>query len=135
MAIREKQRVKYQSFKAIHLLADDSDSNVNSIPAKAKVVKVTGVVNNSNDYIVLPPLANCEDGHIITILNGAGTNFELRTPASSNEEINSEDCDGTKEALMTDTQICTVTKISDSIGWMLEGRTAIGAYATAVVPD
>jgi len=135
MSIRENQKVKYQSFKAIHLLADDSDSNVNSIPANTKVVEVTGVTNNQTDYIVLPPLGQVSNGHEITILNSAGTGFELRTPSASAEEINSEDCDGTKELYMTDTQIVKVIKIDSTIGWMAHGYTAIGAVAAAVVPD
>lgn len=117
------------------LLADDSDSNTNSIPPLTKSVKVEGVVNDANDYIVLPSLNSCPDGHEITILCSASSGFELRTPASSAEEINSEDCDGTKEALMTDTTIVKVIKINDTIGWMMHGFTAIGAVQTAVVPD
>jgi len=59
----------------------------------------------------------------------------LRTPATSAEEINSEDSDGTKEALLTAGNIHFVTKIDNTIGWMLEARTAIGAFVTAIVPD
>ncbi len=33
------------------------------------------------------------------------------------------------------TKVYFVTKIDNTIGWMLEGRTAIGAYQTAIVPD
>lgn len=119
----------------MHLLADDSDSNVNSIPAGAKVAVITGYVNDTTDYIVLPPVASVEIGHEITIIQSGGTDLELRTPASSAEEINSEDCDGTKEALLTSTNIYKVVKVNNTIGWMLEGRTAIGAYETAIVPD
>lgn len=97
-------------------------------------VRLGANANDVNDFVVLPKLNSVEDGHGITIIAGAA-NCELRTPASSNEEINSEDCDGTKEALLTATNIYTVTKIDGTIGWMLEGRTAIGAYVTAVVPD
>ena len=75
------------------------------------------------------------NGHRITVIGSAGANFEVRTPASSGEEINSEDCDGTKEYLFTDTQIHYFTKIDNTIGWMGNGMTAIGAVATAVVPD
>lgn len=120
---------------AVELVADDADSNLNSIPPLAMSVVVTGVVNGATDFIVLPPLNSCPNGHKITVIGSASSNFEVRTPASSGEEINSEDCDGTKEYLFTDTQIHTFTKINNTIGWMGEGRTAIGAYATAVVPD
>jgi len=123
------------NFEAQQLLADDSQSNTNSVTAGVKSVKVEGVVNDANDFIVLPSLASVKDGHTITVLCSAGSNFEVRTPATSAEEINSEDCDGTKELLATDTTILFITKINDTIGWMSEVRTAIGAYGTAVVPD
>lgn len=116
------------------LTPDDSASSINSIPPSVRVVRLGANVNGVNDFTVLPALASVPSGHQITIIAGAA-NSELRTPAGSAEEINSEDCDGTKEALLTATNIYTVTKIDNTIGWMMEGRTAIGAYATAVVPD
>jgi len=122
-------------FTPVELVAQSSQIAKNSIPPLAKTVKVTGVANDANDFIVLPPLNSCPDGHQITILASAGSNFELRTPASSAEEINSEDCDGTKELLITDTTIVFVTKINNTIGWMSNPFTAIGAVSTAVVPD
>ena len=130
--------LKGAGFTPYEVIADDatpSVAGINVIPPLTKVVKVTGVVNDANDWIVLPSLASCPDGHQITILCSAGANFEVRTPASSAEEINSEDCDGTKEYLATDTQILYMTKINNTIGWMGNAYTAIGAVATAVVPD
>lgn len=105
------------------------------IRAGVDKVVVGTVINDANDWIVLPPLADVANGHEITILCSAGGNFEMRTPATSNEEINSEDCDGTKEYLCTDTQIVKVIKINNTIGWMAHGYSAIGAVVTAVVPD
>lgn len=122
-------------FAPVKLLADDAQGNINSVPPLAKSVVVEGVVNDANDFIVLPSLASCPNGHEITILCSAGGNFEMRTPASSAEEINSEDCDGTKEYLMTDTEVVKVVKINNTIGWMAHGYSAIGAVVTAVVPD
>lgn len=107
----------------------------NAIPATIKTVEVTAVTNDANDWITLPKLADVPNGHEITILCNAGGNFELRTPATSAEEINSEDCDGTKEYLCTDTQVLKVVKINNTIGWMAHAYTAIGAVAAAVVPD
>lgn len=121
-------------FRSVELTPDAAQSGVNSIPAGARTVRLGANVNGVTDFTVLPSLATVQDGHQITIIAGAA-NSELRTPASSGEEINSEDCDGTKEALLTATNIYTVTKIDNTIGWMLEGRTAIGAYETAIVPD
>lgn len=115
--------------------ADDSQSSLNSIRAGKTQVVVGGVTNDANDFVVLPSLADVNDGHEITLLCSAGSNFELRTPASSAEEINSEDCDGTKEYLCTDTEVVKVVKINDTIGWMAHGYSAIGAVVTAVVPD
>lgn len=106
----------------------------NSIAPGVKSVRLGANVTDVNDFTVLPSLASVPDGHQIVIVAGAA-NSELRTPATSAEEINSEDCDGTKEALLTATNIYFVTKIDNTIGWMLEGRTAIGAFQTAVIPD
>jgi hypothetical protein len=110
-------------------------SSVNTIPASVRAVRLGANVNDVNDFTVLPPLASVPSGHTITIIAGSAANSELRTPAASGEKINNEDCDGTKEALLTAGNVYTVTKIDNTIGWMLEGRTAIGAYQTAIVPD
>jgi hypothetical protein len=127
-------RVNGIHFEAITISPAATQTLANSIPPGTKSVRLGANVNDVNDFTVLPPLASVESGHTITIIAGAA-NSELRTPATSAEEINSEDCDGTKEALLTATNIYFVTKIDNTIGWMLEGRTAIGAYATAIVPD
>jgi len=124
--------------KPIQIVADDATPAVlgqNVIPPRVKVVEVTGVANDANDWIVLPSLADVPIGHEIMVIGSAGANFEVRTPAASAEEINSEDCDGTKEYLFTDTQIHYFKKINNTIGWMGHGFSAIGAVVTAVVPD
>lgn len=117
------------------LIAAAAQGTGNSIPPLAQTVEVQGVANDANDFIVLPSLASVPNGHRITVIGSAGANFEVRTPASSAEEINSEDCDGTKEYLFTDTQIHYFTKIDNTIGWMGNGYSAIGSVVTAVVPD
>jgi len=125
-----------QMSSALALTPDDADGvGVNMITAGVSLVDVGAAVNGVNDWITLPSLANVPIGFEITIICMAGGNFELRTPATSGEEINSEDCDGTKEYLCTNTQIVKVIKIDDTIGWMAHGYTAIGAVATAVIPD
>ncbi len=136
MALPQGKRPRFEGFQveAITLTPDDAQGTVNSIPAHVRVVRLGANVNDVNDFTVLPSLAHVPNGHIITIIAGAA-NSELRTPSGSSEEINSEDCDGTKEALLTATNIYTVVKIDNTIGWMLEGRTAIGAFQTAIVPD
>jgi hypothetical protein len=122
------------TLECITLTPAAAASSINSIPPTVRAVRLGANVNDVNDFTVLPSLASVPSGHTITIIAGAA-NSELRTPASSNEKINGEDCDGTKEALLTATNVYTVTKIDNTIGWMLEGRTAIGAYQTAIVPD
>lgn len=122
-------------FNKFDVTAAAVNSATNSIPPSARVVEVIGVTNDANDWITLPALASVPIGHEVMIIMSAGANCELRTPASSNEKINAEDCDGTKELLLTDTQISKVIKIDNTIGWMHHAYTAIGAVATAVVPD
>ena len=123
----------------INVVPDDSENATagvgNRIPAGFTSVIVGAVTVDSNDWIVLPPLSSVPDGFEIIILCSAGGGFELRTPASSAEEINSEDCDGTKEYLCTDTEVLKVVKINGTIGWMAHAYSAIGAVVTAVVPD
>lgn len=128
-------RLQGVEYTPVVVVATATDVSVNSIPPLAKSVKVTGVVTNADDYVYLPPLNSCPDGHEIVLLCSAGSNFELRTPASSAEEINSEDCDGTKEYLCTDTEVVKIVKINNTIGWMAHGYSAIGAVVAAVVPD
>ncbi len=133
MGSRDRGGVIKHAYK---VTPDDSDGvNVNLIPPNRTVVDVQAVTNGVTDYIVLPPLAKVEDGHTISIYCNAGGAFEVRTPATSAEEINSEDCDGTKEYLATDTEIITVRKIDNTIGWEAHAHSAIGAVVAAVVPD
>ena len=115
--------------------ATTADTSSRMIGRGVTQVVVNTVTNDADDWITLPSLNTVPNGHKITILCNAATNFELRTPAGSGEEINSEDCDGTKEYLCTDTQVVTVTKINNTIGWEAHGHSAIGAVVTAVVPD
>lgn len=127
-------QLKALTFEAVTIAPAATQTLANSIAPGVRSVRLAANVTDVNDFTVLPSLASVPSGHKITIIAGAA-NSELRTPATSAEEINSEDCDGTKEALLTAGSIYTVTKIDNTIGWMLEGRTAIGAYETAVVPD
>lgn len=106
----------------------------NTVAPGVTTVRLAANVNGVNDFTVLPSLASVPSGHVVTIIAGAADS-EVRTPASSAEEINSEDCDGTKEYLLTATQIHRFTKIDNTIGWMGQGFSAIGAVVTAVVPD
>lgn len=136
MALASGKRPVFDGLQvnAVTLFPAATQGTSNSIASHVTSVRLGANVNDVNDFTVLPSLASVPNGHKITIIAGAA-NSELRTPATSAEEVNSEDCDGTKEALLTATNIYTVTKIDNTIGWMLEGRTAIGAFQTAIVPD
>ena len=123
------------AFKPVVLTPAAVNTAGNSIPPKAKSVVVGAVTNDANDWITLPSLADVPNGHEITILCSAGGNFEMRTPTTSGEKINGQDCDGTKEYLCTDTEVVKVVKINSTVGWMAHGYSAIGAVVTAVVPD
>jgi len=122
-------------FKAVELTPDDSATVLNVIPALTRSVSLGANVNDANDFTVLPSLADVPTGHVITIIAGSAANSELRTPAASAEEINSEDCDGTKELLMTATNVYTLTKIDSTIGWMCKSFTAVGTVVASVTPD
>jgi len=131
---RLKPRLEGFTLIPKNFTADDSASVLNFIPPSQKVAIVTGVTNDANDFIILPDIADVQIGHTITIVANAGSNFELRTPASSNTKINDVDSDGTQEYLVTDTDTVLVTKRT-STGWTAQSITKLGAVRTAVVPD
>jgi len=119
----------------VTLTPDDSEgAGINVIEPGVTSVRLGANVNGVNDFVTLPDLRSVPSGHRICIIAGAA-NCEVRTPASSAQEINSEDCDGTKEYLLTATEIHYFVKIDNTIGWMGHGFSAIGAVVTAVVPD
>ena len=101
---------------------------------------VTRVILTANttavtDFFVLPDIANLEQLHEITILAGAA-NCEMRTPASSNTKINGVDADGGAASYeVIAGQVVTAVKISDSVGWMVYNRTALGAIVTVTTPN
>ena len=105
------------------------------IPSGASRVEVTAIATNADDWIVLPALSTVPTGHMIIVCANATSNFEVRTPASSNEKINNVDSDGTQELLVTDTDVVTFIKMGASAGWMSHAYTKLGAQRTAVIPD
>lgn len=127
-------QLKALTFEAVTISPAATQTLANSIAPGVKSVRLGANTTDVNDFTVLPPLASVPDGHVITIIAGAA-NSELRTPASSNEKINGQDSDGTKEALLTATDVYTVIKNDNTLGWTLVGFTQIGAFQTAVVPD
>jgi hypothetical protein len=136
MALSQGKRPQFDALQvtAVSLTPTAADSAVNIIEAGVTSVRLGANVNGVTDFTVLPSLASVEDGHVVTIVAGAAAS-EVRTPAASAEEINSVDCDGTQEYLLGATTIHRFTKIDNTIGWMGQGFTAIGAVIAAVVPD
>lgn len=118
----------------VYLTANSSQVGGNTIPMLCVSAVVTGVTTDANDWIVLPDIANVPLGHEILIQANAGSNFELRTPASSNTKINDVDSDGSQEYLVTDTDTVRVWKRTTT-GWSAQSITKLGAVRTAVVPD
>jgi hypothetical protein len=115
--------------------ATSADTRSRTIGRSVKQVSVLAVTNDANDFITLPSLVSVPEGHQITILCNAGGNFELRTPAGSAEEINSEDSDGTNEYICNNTRRVIVTKISNTIGWEAHEYTAVGVATNGQTPD
>lgn len=109
-------------------------AGVNVIPPGVTKVRLGANVTDVNDFTVLPALSSVPSGHEITIISGAAAS-EVRTPAGSNEKINNVDSDGTAEYLLGANTIHRFTKIDNTIGWMGQGYTALGAVVTAVIPD
>ncbi len=128
------------TYDAIHIMAQAvtpaADSGASSnIQAGKTSVAVGAVTNDANDWIVLPSLADVQVGHTIKIACNAGGNFELRTPATSGEKINTVDSDGTQEYLCVDAEVVVVTKVSDTDGWSAYDIPALGGVGTATIPD
>ena len=61
-------------------------SSVNTIQAGKTAVSVGANVNDTDDFIVLPSLADVPVGHTITVVSNAA-GHEVRTPADSDEEL------------------------------------------------
>lgn len=101
------------------------------IPLGASFVTVTANTNDTNDWVILP--TGVKAGHTIT--GWSVVAHELRTESGSAIEINSEDCDGTKEAAIPATTLWVATYVSSSIGWILRAWDELAAPITAIIPD
>ncbi len=124
--------IKYNPY---YIQADATHTVTNNIPFNRRTVVVSAVITNSNDFVVLPALADVPNGHMIRLLCSAGSDFELRTKASSNEKINNVDSDATNNYKCTDGQVMTIIKVNNTAGWVAFALTNLGAQATAVVPN
>ncbi|GAI14518.1 unnamed protein product, partial [marine sediment metagenome] len=91
--------------------ADGSAASV--IAPSTKVAVVGAVTNDADDWILLPALSAVPDGWELSVLCNAGGAFEIRTPATSNEKINTVDADGgAAELTCVDTELVRLQKIS-----------------------
>ena len=113
-------------------LTANSDSGAGStVGADVCFVEVTAANAGVDDWIVLP---SAIQGKKVTVNASVGANFEIRTPASSNETINNVDSDGSNEYLATDTDTIIFTCPEDGV-WIGVSYTNLGAVRAAVVPD
>lgn len=88
---------------------------------------------DANHILTLPLASEATRGREIWIWVVPSTNCELRTPAASNQTINGVDSDAS-EALLTHSQLY-IARQHLATGWLLQAFTALGAVATAIVPD
>lgn len=116
---------------AVSVVAAADSSYKSRVPIGAGFVQVTAVANDANDWIVLP--TGVTPGHVIR--GWSVIAHEIRTEASSAIEINSEDCDGTKEAAIPATTLWELTYVNSTIGWILVAWDELAAPITAIVPD
>lgn len=91
-------------------------------------------VNGVTDWLTLPALASVPVGHTVTVVcNAAG--HKVRTPASSTQKINNVNSDGTASyTVPAGSQVHVFRKIDNTIGWVAQGFTALGAVVAAIVP-
>jgi len=127
--------VSAPTFQAQVMIADATETTTNQVRPGVAVAYVDAVTTDANDFVVLPALTSVPFGFVVTVIAQASSNFEVRTPASSNEKINGEDSDGTKEYLVGNNTVHRFTKVDNTIGWMGQGFTNLGAVVAAVVPD
>jgi hypothetical protein len=89
----------------------------------------------ANNILCLPPATAKTRGREIAIWVVPSTNCELQTHRGSSDTINNVNCGGgAVEALLTHTQFYIARQHLDN-GWLLQAFTALGAVATAIVPD
>lgn len=97
-----------------------------------EMVEITS--GGATDIVTLPSATSATRGRQILAWVVPSTNCECRTPASSGQTINGVDSDGTQQALLAHSHFYRFTQHLDD-GWLMEKLTALGAVATAVVPD
>lgn len=97
------------------------------------VVEATSA--GANNILCLPRATAAKRGRQIKIWVKPSTNCELQSARGSGDTINNVDCSGgAVEALLTHSQWYIATQHL-ATGWLLQAFTALGAVATAIVPD
>ena len=117
------------NFTPFDATADDADGGGNSIPAGTRIVEITAVTNNADDWVALPVGVLGEKIAIV-----ATVACELRTLASTTDEINELNCDGTKEYQLTAGDVVDLICVEAGARWMGVSHTKLGAAKT-IVPD
>lgn len=85
--------------------------------------------------VQLPEATEARRGREIKIWVQPSVNVELQSARDSGDTINNVDCSGgAVEALLTHTQYY-IARQHLATGWLLQAFTALGAVATAIVPD
>jgi len=122
--INEARRLGVQSVTAT---ADGLTTGI--IDPLTSIATVT--CGTANYIATLPPV---EAGmHLICVTAGAQST-EFRTPASSGETINTENCDGTNELAVATAAVVHFVGLS-STGWLAYGWTTAGAAVATMNPD
>lgn len=116
---------------AVAVTANTAAQAGSLIASGVRVVVVSGITADADDFVVLPAGAL---GDRITIIAEAGSAFEIRTVAASNDTINEQDCDGTKEYAVTDGDIVDLICTEAGVSWVGISHTILGAAKT-IVPD
>lgn len=114
---------------------DDSEGSGNQILTNVRSVTVGAVTNDAADFVVLPNLAAVPIGHCVRLVSNAGGAYEIRTPANSNQNINTVDSDGSQEYLAVDAEIHVFTKVTNTDGWSAYDIQAAGGIGGATTPD
>lgn len=103
------------------------------IAATDRMVEATSA--DASHILQLPEASADTRGREIWIWVAPSTNCELQSFGGSGDTINNVDCSGgSVEALLTHSQLY-VCRQHLATGWLLQAFTALGAVATAIVPD
>lgn len=116
-------------FSPYYIQADSSHTVTNDIPLGRNAIVVSAVTNNAQDFVVLPLLSTVPVGHKITLLSSVKATVKSR----STEKINNVDSSGTDKFVIEAGNTYTITKMSNTAGWMAFALSSLGAQVAAIV--